>query len=236
MTWNDTVLAHPHLSPTDKLVFHLLGRLGGDSPAVRRQLTSTLRLSDRQLRRISARLQQCGDVDHSPAPVASVDNSRTLMSAADIDDRSADTSVRSFNAPTRTLWSSSSEEDVQEKNQYPSPPPPGGARGEEVPAEFLVEMHRIWKTIAPQECEEPQDWFCTLHREFGPQIPLMVLRQFALGDRTLSHLRHPSSYKSYFVCCCRRAQEEALALPRHHRPTPEENRLLTAADYDLNDF
>ncbi|MBI2505029.1 MAG: hypothetical protein HYW07_17560 [Candidatus Latescibacteria bacterium] len=236
MTWNDTVLAHPHLSPTDKLVFHLLGRLGGDTPAVRQQLTALLRLSDRQLRRISARLQQCEAVDNSPAPAASVDNSRTLMSAADIDVRSADTNVRSLNAPTRTLWSSSSEEDVQEKNQYPSPPPPGGAGGEEIPDEFLGEMSRLWKTIAPQECEEPRDWFLTLHREFGPQIPLRVMRQFAHAQRTLSHLRHPPSYKSYFVRCCRRAQEEALTLPGHRPPAPEEHRPLTTADYDLNDF
>jgi len=74
-------------------------------------------------------------------------------------------------------------------------------------------MRRVWKTIAPQEDEEPRDWFFTLYREFGPQIPLAVLRQFALGDRTLSQLRYPSSYKSYFACCCRKAREESLVLP-----------------------
>lgn len=121
----------------------------------------------------------------------------------------------SFNAPTRTSWSSSSEEDVLIKTSTPSSPSPGGTEGEEeeeVPVAFLVAMGQVWKTIAPQEDEEPRDWFCTLYREFGPQIPLAVLRQFALGDRTLSQLRHPSSYKSYFACCCRKAQEESLAL------------------------
>ncbi len=97
-------------------------------------------------------------------------------------------------------------------------------------------MSRVWKTIASGEDEEPRDWFCTLHREFGPQIPLTVLRQFALGDRTLSQLRYPSSYKSYFACCCRKAREDRLAQPRQGRPIPEEDQLLTAADYDANDF
>ena len=38
MTWNDTVLSHPQLSSTDKLVYHLLDRLGGDTPQSRDQL------------------------------------------------------------------------------------------------------------------------------------------------------------------------------------------------------
>ncbi|MBI2506481.1 MAG: hypothetical protein HYW07_24965 [Candidatus Latescibacteria bacterium] len=142
-----------------------------------------------------------------------------------------------FNAPTRTLWSSSSEEDVLVKTSTPSSSPsPGGTGGEEeeeVPEEFLVEMSRLWKTIAPQEDEEPRDWFGTLYREFGPQIPLTVLRQFVLGDRTLSQLRHPSSYKSYFACCCRKAREESLTLPRQSPALARP--LIAAADFDQDE-
>ena len=207
MTWNDSIIAHPHLSPTDKLVFHLLGRLGGDTPAARRQLTALLRLSDRQLRRISARLQQCGAVDNSPAPEASVDNSRTLMSAADLDDRPADTSVRSANALTRTLWSSSSEED-KSSTALPVPTPPGGAGGAELDSGFLSQVKKLWGQIEPGCREYPEAWFAELHREFGPERPLTILQRFAQARKTLVDLNHPASYQSYFSRWCRREQEE----------------------------
>ena len=221
MTWNDTVIAHPHLSSTDKLVYHLLQRLGGDTPRSRDQLRILLDLGQRQLRRSRERLQRHGFL--SPArssmttPADIYDRTADKYDrTADKYDRSPDIYDRSFDAPTRTLWSSSSEEDVLVKTSTPSSSPsPGGTGGEEEEGEeeFLVEMSRLWKTIAPQDGEEPRDWFCTLYREFGPQIPLTVLRQFALGGRTLSQLRHPSSYKSYFACCCRKARQEGLAAP-----------------------
>lgn len=134
----------------------------------------------------------------------------------------------------RTLWSSSIEEDVLVKPQYS--PPPGGAGGEEVPSEFLVEMGSVWKAIAPQEREAPGDWFRSLHREFGPQIPLLVFQQFAQSQRTLSHLRHPPSYKSYFTRCCHRAREEGANPSRPGRTAPAPSHALTAADYHLSDF
>ena len=220
MTWNDTVIAHPHLSSTDKLVYHLLQRLGGDTPRSRDQLRILLDLGQRQLRRSRERLQRHGFL--SPERSSVTAPADIYDRTADIPDRQADKYDRSFNAPTRTLWSSSSEEDVLVKTSTPSSPSPGGTGGEEeeeeVPEEFLVAMHRLWKTIASQHGEEPRDWFCTLYREFGPQIPLAVLRQFALGDRTLSQLRYPSRYKSYFACCCRKAREENLALPGAFHP------------------
>jgi len=215
VTWNDTVIAHPHLSPTDKLIFHLLARAGSQAAAQRRQVAQLLRQTKRNIDKSLCRLATCGFDPTDPAENYSAQPRTTVPNEENYSSQTRTTVLKntpSFNAPTRTLWSSSSEEDVQEKNQYPSSPR-GTAEGEEeVPVEFLVAMRRVWKTIAPQEDEEPRDWFFTLYREFGPQIPLAVLRQFALGDRILSQLRHPSSYKSYFACCCRKAREESLAL------------------------
>jgi hypothetical protein len=91
-------------------------------------------------------------------------------------------------------------------------------------------MRSVWKAIAPQEREEPRDWFRTLHRDFGPQIPLTVLRQFAQSQRTLQHLRHPPSFKSYFTRCCHRAREEGTSLPRPAIPLSRS--LPTADEYD----
>ena len=255
MTWNDIILDHPQLSPTDKLVFHLLIHLGGDSPRTRRQLRRWLGLSDRHLRRIRDQLHAFGF--RLPAPSAPLQNAqvpapegedaqvqtgRTCPVEADIQVQTGrtcplpDVHVRSANAPTRTLWSSSSEEDVLVKASTPPPPSLGGAGGEEVPAEFLVEMESIWRAIAPQEREAPREWFRTLHREFGPQIPLLVFQQFAQSQRTLAHLRHPPSYKSYFTRCCHRAREEGTAMPRQGRAAPAPSHALTAADYHLSDF
>lgn len=233
MAWNDTVLHHPQLSSTDKLVYHLLDRLGDDSPQSRHQLSTLLGLGQRQLRRSRERLQSHGFLARSsmtaPAAPADIDDRR-----ADISDRETVIHDRSFNAPTRTLWSSSSEEDVLEKPQYS--PPPGGAGGESIPAEFLVEMRSVWKAIAPQEREAPGDWFRSLYRDFGPQIPLLVFHQFAQSQRTLQHLRHPPSYKSYFTRCCHRVHQEGANPSRQSRAVPEQPRALSAADYHLSDF
>lgn len=221
MTWNDTVLDHPQLSPTDKLIFHLLARAGDHSPALRRHIARLLRQTKRNIDKSLSRLAAFGfspfENSSSQAPHSENYSSQTrtpvLKNTPPPDPR------------PRTLWSSSSEEDVQEKPQYS--PPPGGAGGDSVPSVFLVEMRSVWKAIAPQEREEPRDWFQTLHRDFGPQIPLIVLRQFAQSQRTLAHLRHPPSYQSYFARCCHRAHQEGT--PPRFNPTPARP---SADDYD----
>ena len=204
--WNDTIIAHPNLSPTDKLVFHLLERLGGDSPQARRQIAALLRLSPRQVRRICAKLPLCSSVDNSPAPPANVDNWRTCTSAADIHVRPR--TSRSA-PPTHTRTSStSSDEEVYKKDSPVLPTPPGGAGGAEPDPLFLTQMRGLWSQIEPGCRAYPESWFAKLHREFGPERPLSILQRFALAEKTLADLSHPASYKSYFARWCRREQEE----------------------------
>lgn len=48
MHWNDTLLEHPGLTPTEKLVYHLLRDLGADSPQARARIARMLGLTDPQ--------------------------------------------------------------------------------------------------------------------------------------------------------------------------------------------
>ena len=219
MTWNDTVLAHPHLSPTDKLVFHLLERLGGDTPAVRRQLTIMLGLSDRQLRRISAKLQHCTPGDNSSAPEGSVDNLRTCTSAAVMNVRDR-TPASAPPTRMRTSLSSSSEEEEKTSTPLFLSPTPGGAGGAEPTPEFLGQMKNLWHQIDPGCRDFPEAWFGSLCREFGAARTHSVFQRFTLAEKTLSHLTRPASYQSYFSRWCRREQQEDEALLSQARASP----------------
>ena len=148
MPWNDAVLEHPGLAPTEKLVYHLLQDLGADSPPVRARIARMLGLTERHMRRVGVKLAGISHVDipqpeqssvgypHAvPANVdnqhisrADVDNPRTCTSAPDTQVRPR-TPVSAPLTPVRTLWSSSSEEDVRTK-PLREPPTPGGCTGE----------------------------------------------------------------------------------------------------------
>ena len=67
MPWNDAILQHPDLTPTEKLLYHLLRDLGPDSPQVRARIACMLGLTERHMRRVGVKLAGIGDVD-SPEP------------------------------------------------------------------------------------------------------------------------------------------------------------------------
>ena len=144
MHWNEAVLHHPGLTPTEKLVYHLLREMGSDSPAGRARIACMLGLTERHARRMSAKLAGFGNVDipqpeqsslGNPHPVpanvdnqhlahATVDNPRTCMSAPDTQVRPR-TPMSAPLTPVRTLWSSSSEEDVRTTPLSTLPTPQG---------------------------------------------------------------------------------------------------------------
>ena len=300
--WNDTVLEHPELKPTDKLVYHLLVRFGSDDLSVRRQIAELLQRSERHIRRVCARLRQHGftvddlvleeavdnsavmDADSS-VPAVSVDNfaladavddsvlaenvdnwapadtyvrntghgcpERTPMSETDTHVRGnghpcpARTPTSEMRTPmsdpltrARTSRSSSNEEDsscTAVPPSSPSSPPLGEGRGKEgggggnipeeeqerkkPPSEYLSEMQSWWDDIWPDNLEEDHPWFGQLWREFGLEIPVQVLRQFAEMGRTLTDLDYPECYQRYFLSCCRNALKQRSTL---RKPSPSD--------------
>ena len=103
--WNDTVLEHPELKPTDKLVYHLLETFGRDDVSVRRQIAALLQRSERHIRRVCARLRQHGFTVDDLVPEESVDNSAVMdadnsVPAENVDNfASTDTHVRNNGHP-----------------------------------------------------------------------------------------------------------------------------------------
>ena len=202
MTWNETVLSSPQLSSTDKLVYHLLDRLGDDSPQSRHQLSTLLGLGQRQLRRSRERLQSHGFLARSSvtAPVApAVIHDRT----ADISDRETVIHDRSSNAYARTPSTSSSEEVTtlpafqegrKEKLAVPEAEPAEG--------EFSAQFSACWQDLAPGCAPPSRHQLKALQKDVGGQLPLTVARYFLMAGRSLSGLKNPDKAWNYFCRAC----------------------------------
>jgi hypothetical protein len=81
------------------------------------------------------------------------------------------------------------------------------------PRVYLSQMQSWWDAIWPDNREEELPWFGQLWAEFGEQIPVQVLRQFAEGGRTLTDLDYPERFQNYFRVCCRNAQPGSSLSP-----------------------
>ena len=80
-------------------------------------------------------------------------------------------------------------------------------------------MQSWWDEIWPENLEEDHPWFGQLWEEFGTEIPLQVLRQFAEMGRTLTDLDYPERYQRYFLTCCRTASKQRPIL---RKPPPSD--------------
>jgi hypothetical protein len=142
---------------------------------------------------------ECGKSATNPAICARSCADRTILRERSCADPPAP------DARTRTLWSSSSEEDSFCTPLSVPSPPGGGAGGDSkvihISLSCLAPLQEAWAPIAPgMPC--PREWFQRLCSAFGLEIPLRIFRQFALSERTLKDLKHPQNYKSYFTRCC----------------------------------
>jgi hypothetical protein len=232
--WNDTVLAHPELEITDKMVYHLLQRFGGDHLEIRRHIAGLLNRSERHIRRVCDKLHQCGfgmeartpmSKNGHPGPKERTPRSenghpgpkaRTPMSESDahVPNR---TPMSEPLTRTRTSRSSSNEEDKYVL--LPLSPPEGnlgeeGKRREEESIqedEFTTSIKALWDLVDPDRRDYPEAWFARLKKEFGADRPLWVLEQFIKSGRTLADLKQPAAYQRYFATCCRNAPLSAVS-------------------------
>jgi len=90
-------------------------------------------------------------------------------------------------------------------------------------------MQSWWDAIWPDNLEKEIPWFGELWEEFGEEIPVQALRQFAESGRKLTDLDYPDRFQRYFHTCCRNAQQgsppppEKPASPSTPPPSPEGN-------------
>ena len=98
-------------------------------------------------------------------------------------------------------------------------------------------MQSWWDAIWPDNLEKEIPWFGELWEEFGEEIPLQALRQFAESGRTLADLDYPDRFQRYFRTCCRNAQQgsppppEKASSPSASLPSSNgDGRCLAAAE------
>ena len=128
----------------------------------------------------------------------------------------------SSNTRARTLWSSSSEEDRREvllsspaselagESKSVGRKKEGREEEENVQDDgFMDEITSLWDRIDSYHRPHPTAWFAKLKGEFGIETPLAVLEQFIQSGRTISDLKQPGAYQSYFTTCCRNAPPSA---------------------------
>ena len=100
MNWNQDILNNDELSATDKLVYHLLADLG-DGSETRRQVADLAGISDRQFRKVAAKLRSLRtetviqDRSYRTAPVT---EDRSLTTETVTEDRNGHTGPQTPNA------------------------------------------------------------------------------------------------------------------------------------------
>lgn len=72
-------------------------------------------------------------------------------------------------------------------------------------------MRQLWQRIAPAHPHDPDWWLRYLRRNYGAEIPLAVLTQFAEGGHTLAQLEHPQFYRAWFETQCSERGRRHLA-------------------------
>lgn len=114
---------------------------------------------------------------------------------------------------------------------------PGEAKPRKIPPPslYLSQMQSWWDAIWPDNLDEEIPWFGELWEEFGEELPVQALRQFADRGRTLADLDYPERFQRYFRTCCRNAQQgtppppEKASAPSAARPSSKGNGRRQAA-------
>ena len=103
----------------------------------------------------------------------------------------------------RSLRSSSREEDINNTTHHHLDLDDDEELALGTGEAYRAQMRDLWDDLDPTRQDYPESWFEKLGTEFGEDLPVEVLRQFVLSDRTLADLERPADYKGYFVNWCR---------------------------------